>query len=138
VLAAQLCWLQARLAFLQHANNLFFGESLLHDRSLSERTLHRQRTNRGEQVSLSKKTRVAARHGSEQTDHQWKRSMKEVCCGQRSDLTNGRQKQLEICLLSGQPLSLEGQKIPAILSFVAKRQPGFPKHQDFAAQNQTS
>ncbi|MFC4703562.1 hypothetical protein ACFPAA_07790, partial [Paraburkholderia caffeinitolerans] len=37
----------------QHANNLFFGESLLHDRSLSERTLHRQRTNRGEQVNIS-------------------------------------------------------------------------------------
>ncbi|MDB0574135.1 hypothetical protein LBW59_25785, partial [Ralstonia solanacearum] len=39
--------------FLQHANNLLFGESLLHDRSSSERTLHRQRTNRGEQVSTS-------------------------------------------------------------------------------------
>ena len=53
VLAAQLRCLQACLGFLQHANNLFFGKSLLHDRSSWERTLHCQRTNRGEQVISS-------------------------------------------------------------------------------------
>ncbi|WP_338876867.1 tyrosine-type recombinase/integrase [Mycetohabitans endofungorum] len=47
---ARLRRLQACLAFLQHANNLFFGESFLHDHSFSEWTLHRHRTNLGEQV----------------------------------------------------------------------------------------
>ncbi|SIT77781.1 hypothetical protein SAMN04487769_2877 [Burkholderia sp. b14] len=49
---ARLRRLQACLAFLQHANNLFFGESFLHDHSFSEWTLHRHRTNLGEQVKI--------------------------------------------------------------------------------------
>ncbi|MBU9242188.1 hypothetical protein KTD05_27825, partial [Burkholderia multivorans] len=42
---------QASLGFLQDADDLFFGESLFHCRSSLERTLHRHRTKRGEQVS---------------------------------------------------------------------------------------
>ncbi|WP_237666471.1 hypothetical protein, partial [Burkholderia sp. KCJ3K979] len=43
--------LQASLGFLQDADDLFFGESLFHCRSSLERTLHRHRTKRGEQVT---------------------------------------------------------------------------------------
>ncbi|MBU9440084.1 hypothetical protein LGN43_30200, partial [Burkholderia multivorans] len=42
--------LQASLGFLQDADDLLFGESLFHCRSSLERTLHRHRTKRGEQV----------------------------------------------------------------------------------------
>ncbi|MDN7646196.1 hypothetical protein, partial [Burkholderia cenocepacia] len=42
---------QASLGFLQDADDLLFGESLFHCRSSLERTLHRHRTKRGEQVT---------------------------------------------------------------------------------------
>ncbi|MDN7431410.1 hypothetical protein, partial [Burkholderia sp. AU45388] len=42
--------LQASLGFLQDADDLLFGESLFHCRSSLERTLHRHRTKRREQV----------------------------------------------------------------------------------------
>ncbi|WP_219963676.1 hypothetical protein, partial [Burkholderia cenocepacia] len=45
--------LQASLGFLQDADDLFFGESLFHCRSSLERTLHRHRTKRGEQVRIA-------------------------------------------------------------------------------------
>lgn len=54
VLATQLCRLQASLGFLQDADDLFFGESLFHCRSSLERTLHRHRTKRGEQVNFAR------------------------------------------------------------------------------------
>ncbi|WP_218644158.1 hypothetical protein, partial [Burkholderia pseudomallei] len=41
----------ASLGFRQDADDLFFGESLFHCRSSLERTLHRHRTKRGEQVT---------------------------------------------------------------------------------------
>ncbi|MCO8579931.1 hypothetical protein KGP87_26815, partial [Burkholderia multivorans] len=44
----------ASLGFLQDADDLLFGESLFHCRSSLERTLHRHRTKRGEQVSWHK------------------------------------------------------------------------------------
>src|SRR5690606_37068199 len=53
VLATKLRRLQASLGFLQDADDLFFGESLFHCRSSLERTLHRQRTKRGEQVRFT-------------------------------------------------------------------------------------
>ncbi|WP_221077518.1 hypothetical protein, partial [Burkholderia pseudomallei] len=42
---------KASLGFRQDADDLFFGESLFHCRSSLERTLHRHRTKRGEQVT---------------------------------------------------------------------------------------
>ncbi|MDN7766519.1 hypothetical protein QZM47_28135, partial [Burkholderia cepacia] len=44
---------QASLGFLQDADDLLFGESLFHCRPSLERTLHRHRTKRGEQVTDS-------------------------------------------------------------------------------------
>ncbi|MDN8071398.1 hypothetical protein QZN19_33175, partial [Burkholderia vietnamiensis] len=56
--------LQASLGFLQDADDLFFGESLFHCRSSLERTLHRHRTKRGEQVMRSMAS--VARRGNPQ------------------------------------------------------------------------
>ncbi|MFA8395261.1 helix-turn-helix transcriptional regulator, partial [Burkholderia ubonensis] len=53
--------LQASLGFLQDADDLFFGESLFHCRSSLERTLHRHRTKRGEQVMSNKEIGRALR-----------------------------------------------------------------------------
>ncbi|WP_237666532.1 hypothetical protein, partial [Burkholderia sp. KCJ3K979] len=49
---------QASLGFLQDADDLFFGESLFHCRSSLERTLHRHRTKRGEQVTSTSRQAV--------------------------------------------------------------------------------